>query len=309
MSKKAPFFIIGVGRSGTSLLSFMMDAHSEIAIPFESHFIPKYFKAVGEYDLLKKSDRERLVQDILRERFLKRWEVKLTKDDIDLDRCKDLSGTIDAIFSAYAKKRGKKFWGDKTPTYTENMHIINRLFPDCRFVHIIRDGRDVALSLMNRGWGQSDFVTAIRFWREIVEWSRKMGAMLPQERYMEIRYEDLLENPEFVLKQVTRFLGFEYESTMVHEYTARARDKVPTSDLDAHKKLFELPDRSNAYKWIKRLSRLDQAIAYQEAGHVFEALNYPLGKTRAPTAHRVLRRGYWGLRKGLDWRLARLRGK
>ncbi len=197
-----PFpFIVGCGRSGTTLLRAMLDAHPDLAIPDEVGFVVRYARphyalrygwprrfdagrcaelfsptvvpAVGAADpdvLASRSDR-------LRQRVVRRrWSAGCT--------------------AVAAEHRGKPRFGDKTPMHVLHLPRLARMFPEARFVHIIRDGRDVALSYLSVAWGPDDrsrrrpSVAAQR------GHGRRAGARLGPGRYHEVRYEELVADPE-----------------------------------------------------------------------------------------------------------------
>ena len=137
IDKNNGLFLVGVPRSGTILLRLILDAHSEIAIPFESFVLIDFSKKVAtNYDLAgKMEDRKRLVLELLNSKGIKKWNPKVSLNDIDLRQCSDYSAVIKEIFSAYARKCGKTVWGDKTPTYLEHLDVLNSLFPKAKFIH------------------------------------------------------------------------------------------------------------------------------------------------------------------------------
>ncbi len=300
---KSPIFIIGVDRSGTTLLSLILDSHSRIAIPYESHFITKYYRNREKFgDLKKEENRVRLVKNILSESYVKQWDKKLNLEDIDLDKCLTLEATIDEVFSAYARLHGKDIWGDKTPSYTPEIHIINRMFPQCKFVHIMRDGRDVALSLVKQWWGPNDFISAMRYWEKTLSCTRKMLRMLPDDKFIELKYEDLLENPETEIRKILSFLQLEYEPEMMKKYQQKAGLKVGKRIEKHHINLKQSLIKDNAYKWKRNLSSADQAIAYEIAGELLEELGYERGVTNHPL--KLIRKAYHRISESYKWRIA-----
>src|SRR5262249_19847525 len=148
---------------------------------------------------------------------VRHWDQKIAPDELDLEKCSTLEGTVDQLFTAYARRSGKTSWGDKTPAYTAEIHILNKMFPGARFIHIIRDGRDVALSLLQQWWGPNDLMSALRHWAETVQCARKMLQMLPEERYVEVRFEDLVADPAREVLKITNLLGVEFEPAMVRK--------------------------------------------------------------------------------------------
>src|SRR5262249_43300645 len=148
LSAVPPIFVIGINRSGTTLLSLMLDSHSRIAIPYESHFFVNYYRTRSQSEILETNvQRLALVKSILAEPYVQRWDYQVTSEQINLDNCTNLAQTIDEIYMAYARHFEKDIWGDKTPSYACHLEILNNMFPTSRFIHIIRDGRDVALSI------------------------------------------------------------------------------------------------------------------------------------------------------------------
>ncbi len=106
----------------------------------------------------------------------------------------------------YAQKRGKQRWAEKTPKYTRHLPLVNQLYPDCQLIHMIRNGRDVVSSYHKR-WGYLSAVkTAAYRWRDYITRARDFGKTLPKDRYYELRYEELVSDPEMVLRGVFEFL-------------------------------------------------------------------------------------------------------
>lgn len=276
---RAPLFVIGVDRSGTTLLSMMLDSHSRIAIPYESHFITKYYMEREQYGDLKNSieRRKQFVKSILSEYDVQEWDHQINLEDIDINACNTLEDTVSQIFSAYARYFGKDIWAVKSPRYTLYLHMLNRMFPTARFIHIIRDGRDVANSLVLQRWGPNNFVSALRYWAETVKCARKMLRMLPDDRFVELRFEELVNRPDKELEKICSFVGVAFEPAMLENYTSRAAAKVGFLIKDRHSHLKEGPTRSQAFKWKKSLSAADQALAYEIAGDVLEELGYEPG--------------------------------
>jgi hypothetical protein len=302
MQQTSPILILGINRSGTTLLSMMLDAHSRIAIPHESHFFVSYYKERASLNFADETGRREVVGRILAEPFVRSWDRPVTAAEVDLTRCHDLASTIDEVYRVYAQHFGKDIWGDKTPAYITDIHVLNALFPDARFVHLIRDGRDVALSIIKQPWGPSDFLTAIRQWAETVLWARKMLRMLPDERHIELRFEELVSDPQAQLERLTNFLGVDFEPGMLTEYTKNALEKVGDFLNKHHVHLGKRPQRSQAFKWQSVLGPGDQAVAYELAGSVLEELGYPAGVKQHPL--RIMKKCYHRLVEAYRFRLA-----
>jgi hypothetical protein len=276
-TQSAPIFVIGVARSGTTLLSMMLDSHSRIAIPYESHFFVEYHKQHHGKVFDRPEERLALVEQILAEPAVKEWDVTVRPEEVDLTRCTTLGATIDQIFQGYARKCNKDVWGEKSPPYTLYVYMIEKMFPNARYVHLIRDGRDVALSLMEKSWGPGDFVASLEYWARNISCARRMLYMLPEDKYIEVRFEQLVSEPEPEMRRVMRFLGFEFEPTMLDAYRNKAASKVGELINSIHPHLKEAPSKDQAFKWKKKLGPSDQALAYEIAGTELEELGYEPG--------------------------------
>lgn len=303
----APVFLLGFQRSGTTLLRLLLDAHSELAIPFESFVLIDFYERRHEYgDLTTLEQRSRLVGALLSAKGINAWEPRVESADVNLERCGGLAATIDQIFSAYARKSGKSLWGDKTPSYTGHLDVLNELFPRAKFVHLLRDGRDCALSLVRQPWGPQDLLTALQQWNEIVGWSRKMGRMLPPGRYLEVRFEDLTSDPEQVLRRITQFLGLEFEPAMLRR-EAQLDAKLPARSMAFHGNLRRPVDDRLALEWRGKLSPADQVLSLKIAGGLLMALGYPVEHPEIGATRLQGRRFWHWLTSAARWRLRRLR--
>ena len=138
-----PLLILGVRRSGTTLLRVMLDRHSELAVPDESYFVPQLADRH-----LRRVDPDEFVDDLRRLNTLAEWDVPLNKVRVRLSAAMPIGAAIATVYTVYAEEQGKRRWGDKTPMYMQNLRLLEKLFPDALFVHLIRDGRDAALSFL-----------------------------------------------------------------------------------------------------------------------------------------------------------------
>ena len=153
---KAPVFITGFQRSGTTLLRIMINSHPEIAIPLDvTGLWYRYYKRISQYNgLATESDVYRLIDDLLKEERIRLWETRLTRDNISsYYQGRGFPDVIAAFYRAFCAAKGKKFWGDKDPGNMRRLHLISEWFPTCKVVHIIRDGRDACLSQLGQDFG------------------------------------------------------------------------------------------------------------------------------------------------------------
>jgi Sulfotransferase family len=209
-----PIFIVGCQRSGTTVLRLMLDSHSRISCGPETLFL---------------ADMERIVTTDWR---------RLSRFGFEQD---EWLARIAAFFSGihhdYAVARGKQRWADKSPRYAMHMDFIARMFPDAQFVHVIRDGRDVAVSHRKR-FGYLSSVRSTVKWPRYVAAARASAAKLESGRYFEVRYERLVADNEGVARELLDFLGEEWEPQI----------------LDFDKKEHDVPDRYYSQLAARRAS-------------------------------------------------------
>jgi hypothetical protein len=190
---------------------------------------------------------------------------------------------IAAIFEAYAAKERKPRWGDKTPMYMRHLQLLERLFPEAQYVHLIRDGRDAALSFLRmpegtftRTWAHPD--TAAEFaclWRSEVSAARMLGGRVGRSRYFEVRYEDLVTGPENLVSAICDFAGLPYGPEML-DYSGA----VDVSEKPHQQRLLE-PLTPGARDWRTQMSADDVRDFESIAGELLEELGYEL--TERPT--------------------------
>ena len=158
-----PFvFVVGCERSGTTLLRAMLDSHPELAIPPESHFLTKVMR--------KPYNRESFLTMLSEHRRFARWELSIedVSEALDRSHVADNAAAVRALYSTYARITEKRRWGDKTPEYVRNIQGLSSFLPEARFVHLIRDGRDVTLSWLDIPFGPANVVDAAERWRKDV---------------------------------------------------------------------------------------------------------------------------------------------
>ena len=204
-----PFFIIGSGRCGTTLLRLLIDAHPRICIPPESHIFSRFSKIFHYYkDLGNETTLRLFINDLLNDVWIQSWQFDTTVDEvISLLPGRSITDCINTIFHLYAKRRGKSRWGDKTPSHISYIKEILELFPQALFIHLVRDGRDVAHSLRHTWIIPHDIYSLANFWRNrILDFNNQKHLIFP-DNLIEIRYEDLVINPQDTMSRIFLFLG------------------------------------------------------------------------------------------------------
>jgi hypothetical protein len=265
-----PIFIVGMPRSGTKLLRGILNNHSSIAIPgYESHFIPTFHNRINRYgDLGRSPNFARFYLDFSKTSFFRSVSEKFHVDQVAwYDAVQDWSyaGVLEAFYRSYAKSQNKTIWGDKTPSYILQLPLLKSLFPNAKFLHIIRDVRDHCSS-MHKAWGKNIYRAAQR-WHDSIRKCRQDAAEFPSSDYLEFRFEDLLDSPELVTKSVCSFLNVPYEEEMVNL-------TKPTENLGTAKGHVGIL-RENHRKWMGGMSKAKVDKIERLCGPLLSELGYP----------------------------------
>lgn len=211
-----PIFVVGCPRSGTTMLQLMLHAHPRIAVPPETRFLLAAYQKRAEFGDLT---------DAARRRELARYIVESVQfEDLGLDGDAvteaivagppTLGSAFGIVFRMYSERFGKPRWGDKRPLYLRNLPTILRLFPDAQIINIMRDGRDCVASLKETPWKPSEFDTLIDYWTKSADASLLAERRYPKDVYFQVRYEDLVADPEPHLRRMCEFLGEDYDPAM-----------------------------------------------------------------------------------------------
>lgn len=270
-----PIFVVGAPRSGTTMLRLMLNAHPRIAIPFESDFIPKFYRRLGEYgDLGTRENVGRLLDDIAAQPFAQRGGLIPDKESILARNPTSYSALIQAVYETYAASNGKCRWGDKDPDNVVELDMLWKLFPRCRIVHIVRDGRGAANSLRKQAWGSKNILKLAADWSWRVMLAHKMGMMLGPAYYLEIRYEDLVRSPETTLRGICEFVGEPFDQTMLG-YDRNAAAAMPESSLAFHASSIRAPDPAKVTVWQREMNAADRRLFDEVAGTTLQEFGYP----------------------------------
>ena len=214
---RSPVFVVGHARSGTSILTILIRKHLEIAFGTESQFIVRLAKAADRCgDLRNDAVRRRFIDALSRERFFARtrknygfaFDVQTAVNSSTGGKYRDV---LNAVFSQLATHMQFTRWGDKTPEYALHLPLLYRMFPEARFVNVVRDGRDVALSIFETQFGAKNLYVAACDWRRSLDAVESFRLSQPNAHLLDVRYEDLLMAPEQVFSTLIRFLDIEDE--------------------------------------------------------------------------------------------------
>jgi hypothetical protein len=203
--------------SGTTMLLDNLGRHPDLyAFPKETRLIPYLAGKQAQFGDLEQDSN-----------FLALWKLVLSQsifEQVNGDSKlplpsdwqhypRDLASVLDAVFRYFSAKEGKVRWCEKTPQNAQHLELLAKLYPDARFIHVIRDGRDCAVSF-NRRWSRSPVLTMYR-WKKLLSESRRQSRNLEPDQYMELRYEDLTESPEKWLGRICGFLDIPFDAAIL----------------------------------------------------------------------------------------------
>ena len=275
-----PFvFIVGCARSGTTLLQRMLDAHPLLAILPEMHWITSPFKK-GRWFAHRCVVQAEAVRQLTEHEMFPQLEISAD----DFVRCAGAGKPVRCgkflgkLFALYSQARGKPLVGSKTPAYVRRLGTLHTLWPAVRFVHLIRDGRAVCLSVLNwdhaaraagryAAWSEDPVVTTALWWRRKVKLGQEGGRRLGSELYYELRYESLVRQPAAECAKLCAFLGLPYDEAMVRFHDSRQRIDSP-----GHPWLPIMPGLRN---WRTQMPLEDIERFEAAAGDLLDELSYP----------------------------------
>ena len=198
------------------MFRLMLNSHPDIYIPPEAWFF-------GELLFRFSNKKTLLIEDVKSARFIIKSNVMWPDwncSDEKLDEALDFKSPptirelIESVFFNCSQLGDKKFWGEKSPRHSHLITQMQEVFPDAKFIHVIRDGSDSWISIYNRGWWDRSFPRICEYWSSCVKAAIK-GKSFSAGQYFEIRYEDLVSNPQATLEKVCIFLNIEYYSSML----------------------------------------------------------------------------------------------
>jgi Sulfotransferase family len=276
-------FIVGCPRSGTTLLQRMLDHHPLLAVANDTHFIPRVVDPEGG-DVALSPDIVDRVLDY--HRF-----GRLGLDDAAVRRVASHTRTyaefVGGLYAEFGIRRGKPLAGEKTPDYVRYLPLLRRLFPWSKVVHIVRDGRDVALSALHwarpdKGpgrfalWPEDPVAVCALWWRWQVT-SGLRGGRDWEPRYEEVRYEDLVTRPRETVERLCVFLQLPFVPDVLAYHVGKQREEPDLSAKSAW-----LPPTSGLRDWRSQMSVRDTEMFEALAGDLLSSLGYERA-TGAPT--------------------------
>lgn len=248
----SPIFIVGVPRSGTTLLRMILDSHPVVMCGPEAPWIagrgwdhPSNFRQLAEF----------MAYD--------EWGAVKGFSELDEDDVYRAMGTaIHELLQAATRREGKQRWADKTPENIVAVPTIRRMFPSARFVHVLRDGRDVALSTQRGEWAKivyerrkvrNTYANALRRWARWVDTFHKHVRVL-DVAWTEVRYEQLVQQPEATICNLLDFLDLKWSDAVLQPYAAE--HDIIDPEGEGVQSFFDRRtiDTSAVFRWKEELS-------------------------------------------------------
>lgn len=211
-SQIEPIFIVGCQRSGSTLLAATLGAHSDLLCPPEGQFVSDL---LGRFRPERSYPQEEIIHAIARHPRFGLWDLDIPEMSQTYATFAEALRHVADSYGAAVGKPQFHYWIDHQPGHVAFCARLAELFPQAKFIHIVRDGRAVAASLLRVKWGPNVVASAASFWREKIAYGLAAETCLGAERILRVRFEDLTCGPEETLKQICDFLKIEYHRELV----------------------------------------------------------------------------------------------
>ena len=245
-------FVFGAARSGTTYLNNLLDHWFDYGMGPEGTFVAQFAGRLDRYgDLEDDANLNRLIEDVARCQMLEIARHKYP-DGFRFDVTPEMiraalpartyPGVVYSVFACVAQAQDRTHVGNKNPAFWQTLPLLESLFPGtARYLCIVRDGRDVALSMMQMDWGHKSSYVCAQTWVQALHAVHAFARQVPSDRLLVIRYEDLLDDPTVTIGKLEAFLGVD-----LGERRARLLAEAENN-----------PKRKNYGKWRTKMSASD----------------------------------------------------
>lgn len=257
-----PIFLVGAERSGTTLLRLMLDHHPKIAFHHEFEYAVDQIEASGQWPALDDYHQ-----------YLSTHRIFLNSK-FTLDKSLDYPELLNSFLLQKQERSGNKPLVGATVHY--HFHHLLSIWPQARFIHLVRDGRDVARSTIAMGWA-GNLYTAVDNWIEAEQLWHQMSAHLPPEQKVTVRYEDLIQYSDEILTQICTFLGVAFDKA-IYDY--------------AENSTYSLPEPHLLNQWQRKLSEREIRLAEARIGALLKERGYELSGLPYLNITKTLQRYY-----------------
>jgi len=260
-----PIFVVGMNGSGTTMLIDCLGRHPELyAFPRETRLLPHILNKYANSESLKDDDV-----------FLNAWnEVRAIPVFREINaghlpplpkewqkQPRTIGNVIDTIFRFFGEKENKSRWCEKTPQHVQHIKLLASHYPEARFIHLIRDGRDCAASF-HRRWKRNPYLCVYR-WKKVVSEGRDQGQTIG-DRYMEVKFEDLTSNPKTWMNMICIFVGVTFDSSVLTSRRPQSKEKGSMGSIEPQK------TRWKEYFGNETLRKIESIAGKELGGHGYE---------------------------------------
>ena len=276
------FFILGRPRSGTTLLRTLFDAHPDICIPPECKFILDLYPKYGKKTYWQEKDLKEFYDDLMQQWRFDTWTIDHDKLKDDLLKCTGngpygrICKVVYLNYRSFFKKDEVILFGDKNPGYTIYTRRLLKIFPEARFIQILRDYRDNYVSVKDVDFELPVPSLVATKWKLFYRSVKKVESKYP-DRFRTVKYEDLVDDPDKEMMALCKFLGIRYHAEMLDFY--KKEDEVfkvyPKEFITRyHANLVKQVNKSRSGIWRDKLTEKEIRLADLAVGKIAEQAGY-----------------------------------
>ena len=255
MMTKAPIFIVGMQRSGTTFLRLLLNRSDELFIPFETDFISA-LETFSDVDFNNDSQKKAVISAIEVEPFTQKAGLTLNHTE-SIENATNMTELLDAFYTDNCHQHNKKRWGIKTPGYILSMHKVLNYFPNAKFIVVMRDPRGIFYSQKNISWGLKDPVKLAYQWNQANHNVELIERLFPQQIYV-LKYEQLIEQIAPETQKLCQFIDIPFSDKLL-DFSNAATD-MPESSKQWHQSSVSKPDLDKIIAWQQHLKPIEKKI-------------------------------------------------
>ncbi|MFC7356859.1 sulfotransferase family protein [Jejudonia soesokkakensis] len=292
MNHQSPFFILANPRSGSSLLRIICDCNSKLTVPPESGFLlwwKSKYENISTKDLRDPIQIEKLVTDILSSKKIETWQLEKEQLIQYLIYHNPVSyahvGSLVYYFQALMRKKKPIVWGDKNNYYIHHLYDLIELYPDAKYIHLVRDGRDVACSYRNLTSivSTSDYfpnlpVDISEIAKEWADNNRRIELFLKtnaKNNFLLVKYEDLVRSMKDTCIKISEFLNVPFDKTMLEYNVLNKKNNLePSQTVDWKMNTLKKPDTSRIHQYKLQFSAEELDLFNLHAGSALKNYGY-----------------------------------
>jgi hypothetical protein len=258
------FFIIGNPRSGTTLLRLMLNKHSKTSVPPEAAFLVWLYKDYHDF-IFSEDNINCFINDLQKTTKIENWNIDFNDLQYFLYEKKPnsyatLMDNVYTYYSKYILDKNVELYGDKNNYYLYKIGLLSKIYKDAKFIHIIRDGRSVAVSYknLNKKNVTSNYApklpdkieTIAKEWVENIQIIQNSFEKLDSAQHLTVRFEDLISSPQSTLQSICNFLDIHYEDKMLNYYETTEKEGLEPNDFLQWKSKNKMPlQEEEVYKY------------------------------------------------------------